>query len=300
MTIGVLVVDKPAGMTSHDVVDQVRRLARLRRVGHTGTLDPMATGVLVLLLGAATRLSRFATAEKKRYRGVIRLGQTTTTYDAEGEIVEERPVDVTLSAIRGALTRFTGHIEQVPPMYAAIKVDGQKLYELARRGKEIEREPREVTIYAIDLLDWSPPDVTIAVTCSSGTYIRSLAHDLGKELGCGAHLYALRRTANGPFELAQSHSLAELQKLHDEGRFDKALLPPHAALDSMPVAVLSPAQEQAVRYGQQIAVEVPGADTYVQARGPNDRLIAVLTKLDEGLFRPTVVLPPMEPSGEAN
>ncbi len=297
MTTGVLVVNKPAGMTSHDVVNRVRRLAGIRRVGHTGTLDPMATGVLVLLLGPATRLSRFAAAGKKRYEGVIRLGQTTTTYDAEGTLVEERTVDVALPEIREALTRFTGRITQIPPMYAAIKVGGQKLYELARKGQEIEREPRVVTIYTIDLLDWSPPDVTVAVTCSSGTYIRSLAHDLGQALGCGAHLHALRRTANGPFKLAQSHSLADLQQLRDEDRFEDALRPPHAALGSMPVAVLSPAQEQAVRYGQQIALSIPGVDTYAQARDRNNRLIAVLTKLDESLYRPTVVLPPTESTG---
>lgn len=299
---GVLVVDKPAGMTSHDVVDTVRRLAHTRRVGHTGTLDPMATGVLVLLLGPATRLSRFAMEGKKRYRGVVRLGTTTTTYDAEGEVAETQPVDVSLEQIETALAQFRGDILQVPPMYAAVRVAGRRLYKLAREGKVVEREPRAVTIYELTILDWHLPDLTLDVVCSSGTYIRSLAHDLGQALGCGAHLAQLRRTRSGPFTLAQSRSLDELERFGQDSRFEKLLLPPHTALGEMPAVVLTPEQERAIRYGQTIALpgmsgtSLESAD-FVQARDPQGRLVAVLVPREPGHYRPTLVLPPESQTG---
>ncbi|MGC9467364.1 MAG: tRNA pseudouridine(55) synthase TruB [Anaerolineae bacterium] len=291
---GVLIVDKPAGMTSHDVVNRVRRLARLRRVGHAGTLDPMATGVLTLLLGPATRLSRFAMAGRKRYQGVVRLGQTTTTYDAEGEILQTEHVDIDFEAIQAAVRKFEGPILQTPPMYSAIKVDGQKLYELARKGREIEREPREVTIHHIEILKWAPPDLTLDVVCSSGTYIRSLAHDLGQELGCGAHLHALRRLASGPFTLKEAHSLEELARLQEKGRLDSALLPPHTALGSMPAVHVKADQEQAIRYGQQITLNAAPESDLIQARDPEGHLIAVLRRLDQETYQPTLVLPPAD------
>ncbi len=289
---GVLVVDKPPGMTSHDVVNQVRRMAKMRRVGHTGTLDPMATGVLVLLLGSATRLARFILSEDKQYFATLRLGISTTTYDAEGEITATHAVDVDRPAIERSLHRFRGNILQVPPMYAAIRHEGKRLYELAREGKEVERKARPVTLYRLDLVGWDPPDFTLDIECSSGTYIRSLAHDLGQVLGCGAHLTALRRKTSGPFTLEQSYSLDTLEELAREGRLEAALLPSHTALEGMPVLQLTPEQEIAVGYGQTITPDKPYTAEYVQARDSANELIAVLVRLEDSVYRPTIVLSP--------
>jgi len=291
MISGVLVVDKPSGMTSHDVVNVVRRLARTRRVGHAGTLDPMATGILVVLVGPATRLSRFAMRGNKSYHSVVRMGETTNTYDADGDITECRTVTADRAAIEDALTAFVGPIEQTPPMYAAIKVKGRKLYELARQGKEIQRAPRAVTIHAIDILDWQPPDLTLDVTCSSGTYIRSLAHDLGQQLGCGGHIRELRRLVSEPFTIAQARPLAELERLYAEGDLAEALLPPQTALGVMPAAAMTPEQEQALRYGQQIDLQPNHAAESIQAHDQKGNLIAVLAKVSDAQYRPTLVLP---------
>ncbi|MGC9349724.1 MAG: tRNA pseudouridine(55) synthase TruB, partial [Anaerolineae bacterium] len=251
---GVLIVNKPAGLTSHDVVNVVRRLVGTRKVGHTGTLDPMATGVLVLLIGAATRLSRFAGATQKRYSAVLRLGQTTTTYDADGEITDERPVDVNLEQVENVLHEFQGDIQQVPPMYAAIRVNGKRLYELAREGKRVERQPRPVTVQRIEILNWHRPELELDIVCSPGTYVRSLAHDLGQRLGCGAHLTTLTRIANGPFTLEDSFTLDDLRALAAKDQLASALLPPYVVLSKMPVTVVSRSEEQAIRYGQQVSV----------------------------------------------
>jgi tRNA pseudouridine55 synthase len=289
---GVLVVDKPAGITSHDVVNQVRRLAKMRRVGHTGTLDPMATGVLVLLLGPATRLARFILTEDKQYRATLRLGVTTTTYDAEGEVTATSDVMPDLDAIERGLDHLRGEILQVPPMYAAIRHHGKRLYELAREGKEVVREARPVTIYRAELLEWNPPDLILDIACSTGTYVRSLAHDLGQLLGTGAHLVALRRTTSGPFTLDQSYSLDVLRQLSEEERLETALLPAHAALEGMPVLRLTPEQEVAVRYGQTITPNTVDTAETLQARDGNDQLVAVLVHLEDNAYRPTIVLTP--------
>ena len=288
---GFLVVDKPAGMTSHDVVNAVRRIAEMRRVGHTGTLDPLATGVLVLALGAATRLVQFIDNSDKTYRATLRLGETTTTYDADGEIVERRPVTVDRAAVEAALPDFCGAIEQVPPMYSAIKVKGQKLYKLARQGKEIERAPRPVMIYRLDVLDWALPDVTIEVACSAGTYVRSLAHDLGQTLGCGAHLSALTRTAAGAFRLEDAYTLEALRVLAQAGRLAEALLPLTTALTALPVLTLTPEQVRAVRFGQTVTLDGATDAPLAQARDAAGRLIAVLRPVEPGVWRPKLVLP---------
>ncbi len=198
---GILNIDKPTGITSHDVVNQVRRVAGLRRVGHAGTLDPLATGVLLVCLGRATRLVEYMMGQPKTYEVVIRLGQSTTTYDSEGEVVAERPCTFTVTDLSLALAQFRGPIQQIPPLYSAIKKGGQPLYKLARQGKEVEVEARHVTIYELEQLAFGRPLLTLRVVCSSGTYIRSLAHDLGEVLGCGGHVAALRRTAVGDFTL---------------------------------------------------------------------------------------------------
>jgi len=286
---GFLIVDKPAGMTSHDVVNAVRRMTGIRRVGHAGTLDPMATGVLVLALGAATRLMQFIDGSDKTYRATLRLGETTTTYDADGDIVERRPVTVSQTDIEAGLARFRGDIAQIPPMYSAVKVKGQKLYKLARQGKEIERAPRPVTIYRLDVLDWALPDVTIEVVCSAGTYVRSLAHDLGQTLGCGAHLIALTRTAAGEFRVEDSHTLEALEALAHAGRLAEVLLPPETALTALPVIVLTPEQEQATRFGQTVTLDTAPDAEMVQARDAAGQLVAVMLPVEPGIWRPKLV-----------
>lgn len=209
---GVVVVDKPSGMTSHDVVDRVRRIFSTRKVGHAGTLDPDATGILVLGLGTATRLLSFAQEGPKRYMAEAEFGRTTTTQDASGEVVEERPVDVDPERIRAAAARFVGAIAQVPPMVSAVKVGGERLYKKARRGEMIEREARAVTIHHLEMtsFDDSSDRAHFDVLCSGGTYVRTLVHDIGQSLGCGAHLVALRRTEASGFTESDATPLADL------------------------------------------------------------------------------------------
>jgi tRNA pseudouridine55 synthase len=208
---GLVVVDKPGEMTSHDVVARVRRLAGTRKVGHAGTLDPMATGVLVLGVNRATRLLGHLTLTDKRYASTVRLGVTTTTEDAEGEVVETRPtVGLTEAAVRDALARFVGEIDQVPSAVSAIKVDGKRAHARVRDGEQVVLPPRRVTVYSLEVTDVDLPDVRIEVHCSSGTYIRAIARDLGAALGVGGHLTALRRTAVGPFGLDGAVTLEAL------------------------------------------------------------------------------------------
>lgn len=214
---GILCIDKPPGPTSHDVVSRVRRLANTRKVGHGGTLDPLASGLLVLGIGRATRLLEYILGQPKEYQALVRLGQTSSTYDGEGEIVDSGSTEVSEADLIAALVRFRGQIRQVPPMYSALKREGKPLYELARQGVAVEREARDVTIYELELLSYEPPDLTLHVKCSSGTYIRSLAHDLGQELNSGAYLAGLRRTAVGPFQLNEA---APLQTLTTEALDD--------------------------------------------------------------------------------
>lgn len=227
---GILNIDKPAGITSHDVVQQVRRLTRIRRVGHTGTLDPLATGVLVVCLGRATRLAEYVVGLPKVYETTVRLGQTTNTYDAEGSIVEEQPVEVSEADIRRALSRFQGEIAQRAPLYSAIKREGQPLYKLARQGVAVEAPERTVTIYNLSLVDWTPPQLQLRVSCSTGTYIRSLAHDVGQVLGCGGHVQTLRRLAVGHFDAATAAELLSL----DADNWRAQLQPADVAVAHLP------------------------------------------------------------------
>src|SRR5512139_3782625 len=222
---GVLVVDKPVGMTSHDVVQAIRNGTNLRRAGHTGTLDPRASGVLVVLVGPAVRLSEYVSASDKRYQATIHLGSTTDTYDAEGKITSSGSVDnITEEQFEEALQQFIGEIQQVPPPYSAIKIQGRKAYEMAREGEEVELQPRTIQVYSLELLEWNPPEAVIDVFCSSGTYVRSLANDLGDALGCGAHLVGLRRTKSGRFTLRDAVSLRRLQDSFHTGDWYKFLI----------------------------------------------------------------------------
>lgn len=212
---GILLVDKPSEWTSHDVVNFVRNRYRLAKVGHGGTLDPMATGLLVLLLGKGTKSSDAVMAGEKTYEGTLTLGVTTDSQDKEGEILETRPLPPGLKReqFEALLPRFTGDIEQIPPMVSALKKDGVPLYKLARQGKTIEREPRPVTIHALELLSWDPPHAGLRVRCSKGTYVRTLAHDLGEALGCGAHLSSLRRTRSGTFSVEEAFTVDALRDM---------------------------------------------------------------------------------------
>ncbi len=289
--IGALIVNKDKGMTSHDTVSVVRRLLKMRRIGHTGTLDPMATGVLILLLGTATRLTRFLKGLDKSYRAVIRLGETTATYDTESDILERRPVDVHREQIEKALDAFRGPIMQVPPMYSAIRVEGKRLYELARKGESVDVKPRSVTIERLEIVAWSPPDLTLDVRCSAGTYIRSLAHDIGQALGCGGHLRRLTRTANGPFTLSESYTVDALYRLHQHGRFHEAHLTPSQVLRFLPRVTLTDDQAWAVRHGQRLQLSLDADRSYVRACTEGGTLISVIKQVDTHLWQPKVVLP---------
>ncbi len=286
---GILNLNKPRGMTSHDVVARVRAVARQREVGHAGTLDPMATGVLLLCLGRATRLAEYLMDSPKLYRARVRLGITTDTDDAEGAVIAESPVEADRAAVEAALERFRGPILQVPPMYSALKRDGQPLYRLARRGQTVEREPRRVEIYRLDLTAWEPPELTLEVLCSTGTYIRALARDLGEALGCGAHLTGLVRLASGDFRLEDA---AELDAVTPE-RLPDLLLPPDAALQRYPALYLSDAEANAVRHGRDIlhVAQDLSCMTLARAYGPDGRLLALMEyRPDRGLWHPRKVL----------
>ena len=223
---GILLVDKPTGWTSHDVVAKVRGHFRLNKVGHGGTLDPMATGLLVLLIGRATKCSSNIMDGDKTYSATIQLGRTTTTQDIEGEILNESdPSAVTEEQIKTALLAFTGEIQQLPPMVSAIKKDGVALYKLARKGIEIERETRAVHIHRCDIAHFKNPFTDIVVKCSKGTYVRTLAHDLGKALGCGGCLSALRREASGPLHIDQAHTLDDILTETRETLIERTLIP---------------------------------------------------------------------------
>ncbi|HSD88594.1 MAG TPA: tRNA pseudouridine(55) synthase TruB, partial [Kofleriaceae bacterium] len=221
---GVLLLDKPAHLSSNAALQRVRRLYGAEKAGHAGTLDPLASGLLPICLGAATRFAQFLLDARKRYVANVRFGITTTTQDAEGEVVLARPVALDREALAAALSRFIGPQMQTPPAHSALKFEGRPYYEYARRGIEIPRAPREVTIHALQLLEWSPPEATLDVECSKGTYVRTLAADLGEALGCGAHLAALRRTASGAFDVDDAATLDALEAMSDEARI--ALLRP--------------------------------------------------------------------------
>lgn len=251
---GVLLLDKPQGMTSNAALQTARRLFNAVKGGHTGTLDPMATGLLPLTFGEATKFSQMLLDADKAYEASIRLGVETDSGDADGNAIAAAPVTCDHDTIVSALARFIGEIEQVPPMYSALKRDGKPLYEYARAGIEIERAPRRVRIDALELLDAAGETLRVRVACSKGTYIRSLAIDLGRVLGCGAHLTALRRTRIGPFEVARAHSLAALEACLPEQR-DELLAPADTLVEHLTRIVLEPACAAAILQGR--AVEMP-------------------------------------------
>ncbi|MGV8050060.1 MAG: tRNA pseudouridine(55) synthase TruB [Anaerolineaceae bacterium] len=274
---GVLVVDKPVGMSSHDVVQIIRNGTNIRRAGHTGTLDPRASGVLVILLGPAVRLSEYVSASDKRYQAVIQLGVTTDTYDMEGEVTRRAPVDITYEEFEEALKGFIGEFEQKPPAYSAIKVKGRKAYELARKGEDVELEPRMIQVQELELLDWDPPEAVVDVQCSSGTYVRSLAHDLGEKLGCGATLTGLRRTKNGQFGLRDAVSLRKLQEAFANGDWYQYLIPAAEALGDWYSIELTVSQVDEVRHGHRVpATEEMPEGKWARAISEEGELVALM------------------------
>jgi tRNA pseudouridine55 synthase len=276
-------------MTSHDVVAKVRRGIGVKKAGHAGTLDPMATGVLVICAGAATRLSEYVMQSTKRYQARVHLGVTTDTYDAEGVVQRERDATaIRLEDVERELSAFLGNIGQVPPMYSAIKQGGRKLYKLARAGQTVEREVRSVTIERLEILDWSPPQFTLDVVCSAGTYIRSLAHDLGEVLGVGAHLAGLVRVASGTFSLDNAVALDALLASED---WQQYLIPIQVALADWPVVHLDAAEVELVRHGRSISASDVETKQLALAFTPGGDFIAVL-RAESGEWLPQKVFLP--------
>jgi tRNA pseudouridine55 synthase len=263
---GVLLLDKPLGLSSNDALQKVKRLYRAEKAGHTGTLDPLATGLLPLCFGAATKFSQASLDADKAYRATLQLGRTTNTGDAEGEVLLTRQVEVTRAQAEAACAAFVGAIAQVPPMYSALKYEGRALYAYARAGIEVERVPREVTIHAIDIVEWQGEELTLDVRCSKGTYIRTLAADIGEALGCGAHLAALRRTASGMLRVEAAHTLDTLAAL-DEAQRDALLLPADALLADWPEVRLDDAEAGRFLSGLRRSVDAADA-ACVRVYGP--------------------------------
>ncbi len=250
MADGILIIDKPQGWTSMDVCAKLRGMFSEKRVGHAGTLDPMATGVLPVFLGRATRAVEFAERGRKEYLATLRLGQVTDTQDVTGTILEQHPVSVGREALEQILPRFTGEIQQIPPMYSALKVNGKKLYQLARQGKTVERKPRTITIYALSITEQlSETDYALQVQCSKGTYIRTLCHDIGAALGCGGTMAALRRTEAAGFALSQAVTLEQVQTAADTGELEKMLLPVDTYFSCYPAVTIQGRAEHLCRNG---------------------------------------------------
>ena len=304
MIDGILNLNKPRGPTSHDIVNRVRALTGIRRVGHAGTLDPLATGVLLICIGRATRVAEYLMAGRKVYRACVQLGVTTDTYDAEGQVVSEVKgvPQVDRDRIESVLADFRGTISQVPPMYSAIKHKGTPLHRLARQGIEVRREPRQVEIFRLELTTWKPPDFTLEVECSSGTYVRSLAHDLGQALACGAHLTGLTRLASGEFRQEASVSLEELSQAASEDRWPDLLHPIDAALTHFPSLRLDARAAQKICSGQAVdLVQSPpleGKEKSVwmaRAYGPDNTFLALVKyDGDSGVWRPHKVFYTLE------
>lgn len=291
MAEGFLCVDKPAGVTSHDVVSRVRRVVGQRRVGHAGTLDPMATGLLICALGRSTRLIRFVQDLPKEYEATACFGVATDTLDADGAVVDREPMDLSLEEVRRAATRFVGTVMQIPPMTSALKVEGRRLYELARRGEEVDREPRPVQVYSLEILEVTPgpyPEVRFRVVCGKGTYVRVLADDLARVFGGRAHLTALRRLRTGSLDV-ETHGV-EMDEL--AGRWREVLLEPAEALADLPAvevdAVTAAGVANGVRFASSPARDLPEG-TRFRVLDPEGRLLAVYTAKGRGAVPEVVV-----------
>ena len=291
---GVLVVDKPEGITSHDVVDRVRRLARTRRVGHLGTLDPFATGVLPLVVGRATRLAQFFTASGKSYEGCIRFGWATDTYDRDGTAVSAavKPT-FTCEQLEQTLEQCRGTSLQTPPPFSAKKISGTPAYRLARKQVAVELAPVEVEVYELCLMDFNGDRARVRVRCSAGTYLRSIAHEIGQHLGCGAFLEELRRIASGEFVEKDAHSFSNLEKLTTEGRLAEALIPASKVLPEFPSTSVDALTAGQIRQGKDFRLSPFLAQSrakYVKAIGPEGELVAIGEARLPHLYHPILVL----------
>lgn len=296
---GILLLDKPLNLTSNEALQRVKRLFQANKAGHTGSLDPLATGLLPVCLGGATKFSTYLLDADKRYRVRVRLGVTTTTADAEGEVLETRPVEgLDEARVRAVLDCFRGPIDQLPPMYSAVKHQGERLYKLARQGIEVERQTRTVTIHALDLLDLALPELEMDVHCSKGTYVRTLAEDIGAMLGCGGHVIGLRRTGVGPYVQPESRfvTLGELEAIvmaDEEGAFpllDALLLPLESALDHWPAVRLTADAAFYLRQGQAVLVPQAPTEGLVRLYDPSRHFLGVGCILDDGKVQPKRLL----------
>ena len=290
---GVIIVDKLEGWTSHDVVGKFRGIAHTRKVGHLGTLDPIATGVLPLIVGQATRLARFYTKAEKTYEATVRFGFATDTYDRSGTpLGPESGVSLTIDQIEHAMERFRGAILQMPPQFSAKKVGGVAAYKSARKNVPVELEPVEVEIYELTLLAWNSPHLRMLVRCSGGTYVRSLAHDLGQTLGCGAHLHELRRLASGEFRIEQARTLAQLAALAEENGLEEALMPMTEMLPQFPLVQVDAVTSRQVLQGRDFHASPfrAGANSrYVKAISPNGELLAIGQAILPNVYHPLIV-----------
>jgi tRNA pseudouridine55 synthase len=286
---GIILLDKPKGFSSNAALQKVRWLLNAEKAGHTGSLDPLATGVLPLCFGEATKFSQYLLDADKGYETLMQLGVTTTTADAEGEVLERRPVTVGRAEIEAVLPRFRGEISQIPPMYSALKRDGQPLYKLARAGEVVEREPRSVTSARLELLGCEASQARLAVDCSKGTYIRTLVEDIGQLLGCGAHVAELRRTKAGPFDLSRTVTLEELERVHGEGgneAVDQFLLPADSGLQHWPLLQFS--EHSSFYWLQGQPVRAPEAPKFgmVRVQDHNGRFIGIGEVSEDGRIAP--------------
>lgn len=292
---GVLLLDKPLGLSSNDALQKAKRLYRAEKAGHTGTLDPLATGLLPLCFGAATKFSQISLDADKRYTATLKLGVKTSTGDAEGEVIATRPVDVSTEDVLAACRRYTGEIEQLPPMHSALKRDGKAYYEYARAGIEIEREARRVSIREINLMGGLHDEWIIDVRCSKGTYVRTLAEDIGEALGCGAHLVALRRTGSGPLTLERALTLEQLHDMSEDQR-DAALLAADTLLADWPAVRLN--DEDAGRFLSGVRRRVPLADApQVRVYGPQPQAFLGSGHIAAGELISNRLLSPVEVQG---
>jgi len=290
---GILLLDKPLGITSNDALQRVKRIYNAQKAGHTGSLDPLAGGLLPLCFGGATKLSTYLLDADKRYLVRALLGVTTTTGDAEGEIREHRATDhLTEAAVLVVLPQFTGRIQQLPPMYSALKHQGKRLYELARQGIEVEREPREITIHKLELVDCALPEIELDVACSKGTYVRTLAEDIGAALGCGAHVIALRRTGVGPYGETEMVDMQRLESAAEQGyaALDALLLPLDTALEHWPAVRLSADAAFYLKKGQPVLVPKAPTQGWVRLYESEHKFIGVGEVEDDGRIAPRRLL----------
>jgi tRNA pseudouridine55 synthase len=291
---GAIVVDKPAGWTSHDVVNKMRRLAGTRRIGHLGTLDPGATGVLPLVVGRATRLAQFYARTSKVYEGVIHFGYSTASYDADGERTSpETAVTIDRAALETILNRFRGEFAQTPPPVSAKKIGGKHAYEFARKQQAVELKPVDVHVYALEVIGIEGSEAAVRVHCSAGTYLRGIAHEAGQALGCGAFLKNLRRTAAGDFKIAQARTLEELAALAGQGRMEEALIPAARLLPEFPAEIVDAVTLGQIRNGRDFRVspfQIRAGARYVKAVTPQGELVAIGEARLPNLYHPVLVL----------